>query len=141
VNIDWGGLFAGKSIIPKHSVCFQWPHGENYSVAATTRMKKEATDIEAEVLEIDGVVPTRTPEQNQTSTPEGRGDWQDWRQWGGRVRRLDSRWWPLWTLLCVIAFVLVVTVGLVAAVLFLIFRVIRALVQSITGTNRSAGSV
>ncbi len=124
-----------------HSVCFQWSHGENSSVAAITRMRKEATEIEAEVLEIDGVVPSQTPEKSQTETPEGRGDWQDWRQWGGRVCRLDSRWWPLWTLLGVIAFVLVVTVGLVAAVLFLIFRVIRALVQSIAETNRSAGSV
>lgn len=124
-----------------HSVCFQTPHGENSGVADITSMRKEATDIEAEVLEIDGVVPTRTPEKNQTENPEERGDWQDWRQWGGRVRRLGSRWWPLWILLGLIAFVLVITLGLVIGVILLIFRVIRAIVQSISGTSRSAGSV
>ncbi len=104
-------------------------------------MRKEASEIEVEVLEIDGVTPTRSPENHPSENPAAQGDWQDWRQWGGRVRRLDSRWWPLWTLLGIIAFVLVVTVGLVAGVIFLISRVLRALVQSITGTNNSAGSV
>ncbi len=93
-------------------------------------MTKEATEIEVEVLEIDGVAPVaKAPAADEN--PQSGGDWQDWRKWQGRVRRLDGRWWPLWVFLGVIALALLLTVGLVLGVVYLIVRfcvnVIRAL--------------
>lgn len=91
-------------------------------------MTKETTEIEVEVLEIDGVAPA-PPMEN----PQSQADWQDWRQWGGRVRRLDSRWWPLWVVLGLIALVLALTVGLVLGVVFLIFRIIGKIIRAVFG--------
>ena len=55
-------------------------------------MTQQSTEIEVEVVEIDGVAPAMTPER--APSPAGmRGEWQDWRHWQGRVSRLDSRWW------------------------------------------------
>jgi hypothetical protein len=71
-------------------------------------MNKEATEIEVEVVEIDGV----TPAVPQAGDEEQRSQ-KDWRQWQGRIRKLDSRWWPLWVLLGIIALMLALTVGLV----------------------------
>jgi hypothetical protein len=93
-------------------------------------MSQQATEIEVEVVEIDGVAPAVT--QAWASEPaQQRGDWQDWRKWQGRVRKLDSRWWPLWVFLGVIAVALVLTVGLVIGVIFLILRVLANLVRAI----------
>jgi hypothetical protein len=93
-------------------------------------MSQQATEIEVEVVEIDGVAPAVT--QAKTGEPaQQRGDWQDWRKWQGRVRKLDSRWWPLWVFLGVIAVALVLTVGLVIGVIFLILRVLANLVRAI----------
>jgi len=93
----------------------------------TTR-SQESNEIEVEVLEIDGVTPMAAKESAQPQ-----GDWQDWRQWGGRVRRLDSRWWPLWVFLGLIALVLMLTVGLVFAAIFLIFRICLKIIRAIFG--------
>jgi len=94
-------------------------------------MPKEATEIEVEVVEIDGIVPAAP--QVQAEEPRRAGDWQDWRQWQGKVRTLDSRWWPLWALLGIIAVFLLLTIGLVFAVIFLIFRLIAKVVRAIFG--------
>jgi hypothetical protein len=91
-------------------------------------MTQETTEIEVEVLEIDGVAPV-TP----VDTPRQQADWQDWRQWGGRIRKLDNRWWPLWVILGSIALVLLLTIGLVIGVVFLVFRLFRSLVQTLLG--------
>ncbi|MEI8037393.1 MAG: hypothetical protein WCJ14_03280 [Verrucomicrobiota bacterium] len=93
-------------------------------------MTREPTDIEVEVVEIDGEVPAA-----QAARPgaEGRGDWQDWRSWHGRVRRLDSRWWPLWVLLGIMTAVLLVTVGLVLGVLFLVARGVMKILRAVLG--------
>ena len=94
-------------------------------------MTKEATEIEVEVVEIDGVAPLarKVPaEESQT-----RGDWQDWRQWQGKVRTLDSRWWPLWVFLGIIALVLFLTVGVALAVVFLIVRVCMKVIRAVLG--------
>ena len=91
-------------------------------------MTQETTEIEVEVLEIDGVAPVPAKE-----IPPSRDDWQDWRQWGGRVRRLDGRWWPLWVVLGCIALVLALTVGLVLGLLYAVFRIILGIFRAVFG--------
>jgi hypothetical protein len=93
-------------------------------------MTKEVTEIEVEVLEIDGIAPVVAQERSAES-PQQRGEWQDWRQWQGRVRRLDSRWWPLWLFLGIIAVGLALTVGLVIAVGLVILRVFLKIARAI----------
>lgn len=97
-------------------------------------MTEEAKEIEVEVVEIDGVAPVAVPERAHESPhedPRGNGDWPDWRQWQGRVTKLDSRWWPLWVFLGIIALGLMLTVGLVIAVVFLILRLCARLVRAV----------
>lgn len=93
-------------------------------------MTREPTDIEVEVVEIDGVAPA-APEARTGEDVRPQGDWQDWRHWQGRVRQLDSRWWPLWVVLGIIVVILVVTVGLVLGVIFLIVRLLLKIVRAI----------
>jgi hypothetical protein len=93
-------------------------------------MPKEHTEIEVEVVEIDGVSPIATRPQNREPQPSAGGDWQDWRQWQGRVRTLDSRWWPLWVFLGIIAVFLLLTFGLVFAIIYIIFQVIRKILSA-----------
>ena len=95
-------------------------------------MTKEATEIEVEVVEIDGLAPV-APQTRAGETSRARGDWQDWRQWQGKVRTLDSRWWPLWVFLGIIALFLLLTVGLVLAVVFLIVRVCLKVIRAVLG--------
>jgi hypothetical protein len=93
-------------------------------------MTQQSTEIEVEVVEIDGVAPAVTPTHD--ASPAGsRGEWQDWRHWQGRVSRLDSRWWPLWVFLGIIALALFLTVGLVVGVIFLIVRLCLNLIRAI----------
>ncbi len=95
-------------------------------------MMQQATEIEVEVVEIDGVAPA-VPQPRADEPAQQRGDWQDWRKWQGRVRKLDSRWWPLWVFLGLIALALALTVGLVIGVIFMIFRMLANLVRAILG--------
>lgn len=88
-------------------------------------MTQETTEIEVEVLEIDGVAPMPPKE-----IPPPR---DDWRQWGGRVRRFDSRWWPLWVVLGGIALFLALTLGLILGVLYAVFCIIRGLFRAVFG--------
>ncbi|MBC8127575.1 MAG: hypothetical protein H8M99_10595 [Gloeobacteraceae cyanobacterium ES-bin-144] len=92
-------------------------------------MTKEATEIEVEVVEIDGVAPPTRVEKDA----QPRGDWQDWRQWHGRVSRLDSRWWPLWVILGIIVLALLLTVGLVFGVIFVVVRLCLRIIRAILG--------
>ncbi len=94
-------------------------------------MTKETTEIEVEVVEIDGLAPVATPTPAPESTHPPRHDWQDWRQWQGSVRRLDSRWWPLWIILGILALGLFLTFGLVLAVIFGIVRLILRLIRAV----------
>ncbi len=95
-------------------------------------MLPEATEIEVEVLEIDGVAPVVTQTRAE-EYPSQQGGRQDWRNWQGQVRKLDSRWWPLWVFLGIIAVVLALTVGLVLGVLFLIARICLKIVRALLG--------
>lgn len=93
-------------------------------------MPEETKEIEVEVVEIDGVAPVAKPD-HADENPRLGGDWPDWRQWQGRVTKLDSRWWPLWVFLGVIALGLMLTVGLVIAVVFVILRLCARLVTAV----------
>lgn len=89
---------------------------------------QETQAIEVEVVEVDGIIqPTRSDPAND-ARPQ-----QDWRQWQGRVRTLDSRWWPLWVLLGLILVVLMLTVGVVVAVIFVILRILFGLKRALFG--------
>jgi hypothetical protein len=90
-------------------------------------MTTEPQSIEVEVLEIDGAAPPARSEARGEASPP----WQDWKQWQGRMRRLDSRWWPLWVFLGSIAVVLLLTFGVVIGVLFVIFRILSGIVRAI----------
>jgi hypothetical protein len=89
-------------------------------------MPDDIKEIEVEVVEIDGVAPVVATEPG----PVPRAS-RDWRHWQGRVRRLDSRWWPLWVILGIIALVLALTVGLVIGVIFLIVRLCLNLIRTL----------
>ena len=90
-------------------------------------MTKESQAIEVEVVEIDGAAPLAKVESKE-ETPRPRQDWQNWQ---GRVRQLDSRWWPLWVLLGVIVVGLVLTVGLVIGIVFVISRILGGILRAI----------
>jgi hypothetical protein len=97
-------------------------------------MQKDSEEIEVEVVEIDGEAPIITRSQDDRIDPdEGSafGGWRNTSQWQGRVRRLDSRWWPLWVLLGIIALILLLTLGVVFAVIYLIIRTIRRIIVAI----------
>lgn len=94
--------------------------------------------IEAEVLEIDGQRPAPAPPQQErassASAPWGRA----WSSLGGRVLKLDRRWWPLWVLLGIAAVVVLGVVTCVAAVVFTAFRILGGIVRLLTGSPRSS---
>ncbi len=87
---------------------------------------KDATEIEVEVVEIDGVAPVVPQERASEDAPR-----HDWRQWQGRVSRLDGRWWPLWVILGTIAVVLFLTFGLVIAAVYVVVRIFLKLVRAV----------
>ncbi len=95
-------------------------------------MTNEPQAIEVEVVEIDGVAPVVKPE-SQEQPPRQR---QDWQHWQGRIRKLDSRWWPLWVVLGVIAVGLLLTVGLVVGIVFVIFGVVVRILRAVHGFFR-----
>ena len=93
-------------------------------------MTQQGTEIEVEVVEIDGVAPAAAPAR--APRPVGaRREWQDWRHWQGRVSRLDSRWWPLWVILGIIALAFLLTVGLAVGIVFLIIRMCLNLIRAV----------
>ena len=91
---------------------------------------EEPTEIEVEVLEIDGVAPM-VAQHRAEEDPPPQEDRPDWRGWPGRIRTLDSRWWPLWILLGIIALAIALIVGLVVGVIYLMFRVILKILRFI----------
>lgn len=78
------------------------------------------------MTEIDGVtLESSAPEREKKSQEKPKG----WAEWSGRVRTLDSRWWPLWVILGIIAVVLALTVGLVLAAIYLVFRIVFGVIR------------
>jgi hypothetical protein len=98
-------------------------------------MPTEEKAIEVEVVEVDGVA---VPAQEPTPERETRGgrEWGAWRQWQGRVRRLDSRWWPLWVLLGGVLVFLLLTLGLVLGAVMLVVRLVRGMFRGLAGLFR-----
>ncbi len=88
-----------------------------------------------EVLAIDDASPPN-PKPQPTPEPD-----PAWRQWQGRVKQLDARWWPLWVLLGVIVVFLILTVGVVVGALILMVKIISSLLGGIirlfTGSSSS----
>lgn len=78
-----------------------------------------------EVLAIDDASPPN-PKPQPTPEPD-----PAWRQWQGRVKQLDARWWPLWVLLGAIGVLLLLTVGLAVAAFILIVKLISSLLGPI----------
>ncbi len=85
---------------------------------------QESQASEVEVLEIDGVVSPA-----KIDTESDRSQRIPWENWQGRVRQLDSRWWPVWVFLGIIALVLMLTVGIVLGAIFLVFSIIRGFLR------------
>ena len=101
-------------------ICARGFQAENAQVAMT----REVSEIEVEVVEIDGVKPVSVPDRRMPPPPRN--------PWFGTLPRLRwSRWWPLWALLAVVLGALVLTFGLVVAVVIgvvvLLLRMFRAL--------------
>lgn len=86
--------------------------------------------IEVEVVEIDGVAVEPRPVRGEA--PDARGG-IDWSVWQGRVKRLDSRWWPLWFVLGFVVLVVAVAVGLCVAVVFVAWRIFVAILRGFAG--------
>lgn len=86
-------------------------------------MTRESTDIEVEVVEIDGV----TADAAEPLADHRR----EWGQYRGRIRLLDNRWWPLWVILGIVALVLFLTVGLLIGLVFLIVGLFVKLLRAI----------
>ncbi len=88
-----------------------------------------------EVLAIDDAAPPQ-PKPETQSVPD-----PAWRQWQGRVKQLDARWWPLWVILGVIVVFLVLTVGVVFGAILLIVKIVSGIIGGIvrflTGTSSS----
>jgi hypothetical protein len=100
-------------------------------------MEKETETIEVEVVEIDGIapVPVSAPHEDNSAGrgPRENGNWNDWRNWQGRVRTLDMRWWPLWVILGIILLALLASVGVVVGFFYLIFAIIRGFMRALIG--------
>ena len=95
-------------------------------------MTQESQAIEVEVIEIDGAAPPAKVDRQEQAP-------RQWQNWQGRIRKLDSRWWPLWVLLGAIGVVLLLTLGLVLGIVFVIFRILSAILQAIFGLGMRLG--
>lgn len=99
-------------------------------------MPTEERAIEVEVVEVDGVAVTQRAAAADDAARGRQAEWGDWRQWQGRVRQLDSRWWPLWAVLGVVVVFLVLTVGLVVAAVVLVVRLVLGILRGLAGMFR-----
>ena len=90
-------------------------------------MNRKTEALEVEVVEIDGITPPAAVERRADEAPPR----PQWQQWQGRVRTLDSRWWPLWVILGAVAVLFLLTFGVVIGVVFVIFRILRGIVRAL----------
>ncbi len=93
-------------------------------------MTTEPQAIEVEVVAIDGAVPPPAVTRRPDAAPRG-SNAPPWMEWQGRLRTLDSRWWPLWVVLGTLALALLLTVGVVVGVIWLVFQFLRGLMRAI----------
>jgi hypothetical protein len=96
--------------------------------------------IEAEVIEIDGVVPLRASKKGSEPEPSSASRWsRDGMR--GTIVNLDRRWWPLWLVLGVLAVVLAATVGVVLGLCYLVFSLIRGFFRGLFGGGSASGGL
>jgi hypothetical protein len=95
-------------------------------------MRPEATEIEVEVLEIDGVAPAELAGPRAAEVPV-QGARPDGWHGSGRLRGFSILWWPLWGLLGIVALGLLLSVGLVFGLLALIVWICLKIVRALTG--------
>ena len=112
--------------IRRHSRCFH-PVCVEILSASKQIMTNEVQSIEVEVLEIDGAEPPAKFETREEIPPPS-----SWRDWQGRVRRLDGRWWPLWVLLGAVALVLLLTLGLVIGIILVVLKILGNIIRAIS---------
>ena len=94
-------------------------------------LKEDSQAIEVEVVEIDGMTPP-IPSAPSKDERTGRGaPWSNWQNWSGRVKQLDSRWWPLWVVLGIVVLGLILTLGVFFAIIYVIARFIRNVILGI----------
>ena len=79
-----------------------------------------------EVLAIDDAAPPPPKPETQPEPAD-----PAWRQWQGRVRQLDARWWPLWVILGALLVFLVLTVGVVFGAILLVVKLVTAIVSGL----------
>jgi hypothetical protein len=94
--------------------------------------------IEVEVVEIDGIAVEPRPVREEARHTGGRIDWSVWQ---GRVKRLDTRWWPLWLILGSLVLVVAVAVGMCLAVVFVTWRILKMFLAgfaSLLGSSRGS---
>jgi hypothetical protein len=89
-------------------------------------MIQQTQTIEVEVVEIDGAAPPATVERREQVPPT-----RPWQGWQGRVRRLDSRWWPLWVFLGTLAIFLILTAGVFLGIILVIFRMLQGMIRAL----------
>lgn len=85
----------------------------------------ESTEIEVEVVEIDGITALpASPPRDDREPPRAsfEGTWRQARHFD--LRRIKPRWWPLWLIAASVALVLLMTLGVVAAIAFMIVRLV-----------------
>ena len=93
-------------------------------------MTPDPTEIEVEVLEIDGVVPAALRARSDGPAPI-RDAWRNGPHRRGRIRMLGSPWWLLWAIPGAIVLALMVAMGLVLGGVFLLVRLLLKIVRPV----------
>lgn len=83
----------------------------------------ESTEIEVEVVEIDGMTAASASgrsEDHEAPRHSFEGAWRQARHFD--LRRIKPRWWPLWVMAALVALAIVMTLGVATAIAFLLVR-------------------
>lgn len=92
-------------------------------------MSKDAGEIEVEVVELENRPPASDHGRNHTqASAQGR---QAWPQWRGRLRRIDTKWWPLWVIPGLGVLILLAAASLLIGALLAFFLCVRHLLRLI----------
>lgn len=87
--------------------------------------------MDVEVLDVDDRLPSLREVGRTNANPSRQAASPPWSNWGGIIRRLDSRWWPLWVLLGVLALALLLTIGLVIGIILVALRLTNRLLRAL----------
>lgn len=96
-------------------------------------MERESTEIEVEVVEIDGLAPavarSGPTQDSQGADPAGAGNWQQ--PWRVTLGRMGSLGWPLWIPVGILALVLLLTFGVAIALGLVLLRLVRLALRAL----------